>query len=65
MENVSNLAELIGRVLHFLVVAYVTTVVVYLGSWFLRHKFTGAEFWRMFGVSCVVWLILSFIGSAA
>ena len=64
MENVSNLAELLGRVLVFLVVAYVTTVAVYLGSWVLRRKVTGAKFWSMFGVSCVVWLILIFIASA-
>ena len=34
MEGVSNVAELIGRVLVFLVVAFVTTVVVSMGSGF-------------------------------
>ena len=60
-----NLAELLGRVLVFLVVAYVTTVAVYLGSWVLRRRVTSAPFWSMFGVSCVVWLILLFIASSA
>jgi membrane-bound ClpP family serine protease len=60
----SNLAQLISRVLYILIVALITTVLVYLGSWILRRKLTGAQFWTMFGVSCLVWLILIFLASS-
>jgi len=56
MENVSNLALLIDRVLVFVIVAFVTTVVVSLGSGVLQRK--PLPFWRMFGISCMLWLTL-------
>ena len=64
MENENNLAQLISRALVFVVVAFVTTVAVYLGSRVLGRKLTGAQFWSMFGISCVIWLILIFLASS-
>ena len=59
-----NLAQLIAGLLGLAVFAFLITTVVYLGSWFMRHKITGAQFWGMFGVTCVIFLILMFIGES-
>jgi hypothetical protein len=64
MENVSSLARLVERALVFALLALVTTGAVYLGSWVLRRRLTSAQFWSMFGISCVIWLILFFIASS-
>ena len=56
MESVIGLAVL---ALRFLLVAFVLTAVVSVGAWFLRRELTSAQFWRMFGVSCVILLILN------
>ena len=60
MENVSNLAQLIDRVLVLVIVAFVTTVVVSYGFGVLQRK--PIPFWRMFGISCMFWLTLIAIG---
>jgi len=54
MESIIGLAVL---ALRFLLIAFVLTAVV--GAWFLRRELTSAQFWRMFGVSCVILLILN------
>jgi hypothetical protein len=64
MHNVSSLARLVERALVFGLLAGVTTGAVYLGSWVLRRRLTNAQFWSMFGISCVIWLILFFIASS-
>lgn len=65
MESENNLAQLIGRVLAFVLVAFVMTVAVYLGSRVLGRKLTRAQFLSMFAISCVIWLVLIFIASSA
>ena len=60
MEDVSNLAQLIDRVLVFVICAFVTSVVVSLGSRVLQRK--PIPFWRMFGISCMIWLTWIAIG---
>ena len=65
MVNVSSLARLVERALVFGLLALVTTRAVYLGSGVLRRRrLTHVQFWSMFGISCVIWLILFFIASS-
>jgi len=56
MENIIGLAVL---ALRFLLIAFVLTAVVSAGAWFLRRELSSTQFWRMFGVSCVILLILN------
>jgi hypothetical protein len=45
--------------LHFLLIAFAITAAVSLGPWVLGRKPIGAQFWSMFGVTCVILLILN------
>ena len=59
METVIKLAFL---TLQFLLIAFMITVVVSLGPLALGREHTGAQFWRMFRVSCVILLICVILG---
>ena len=56
MEIIINLASL---VLHFLLIAFVLTALVSLGSTVLRRK--PIHFWTMFRLTCVILLIVNLV----
>jgi hypothetical protein len=60
METIIKLALL---TLHFLLIAFVITKVVFLGSLVLQRKRTPG-FWSMFGITCVILLILNALALA-
>ena len=62
METVSKLSQLIGVAFVFVSIALLTTGAVYLGAWALRRQPTRAQFWRLFAVTCLIWLVLMVIG---
>jgi hypothetical protein len=50
--------KLVLFMLDFLVIAFVITTVVFLGPRVLGGRSTRAQFWGMFGVTCIILLIL-------
>ena len=53
-----TIIKLVFLALQFLLIAFVITAVVFLGPCVLGREPTRAPFWSMFGVTCVIFLIL-------
>ena len=58
MPAIETIIKLAFLAFHFLLIAFVVTAVVSLGRCVLGCKLTHAQFWSMFRVTCVIFLIL-------